>query len=209
LTSDPTWHRTTGCRSLLLCLQQGGRVGSQRDCTWILGLPGFRVERVEWEESDATSRVRIRIQRCGSRAILTVAVASAPVACDRRGIADRCRLATHAVHRLLDISRLRSTALGCLEVGRARPPRALRFCASRGRTGLKPWAALMTCEPWPIAADGRLAIAHGETANHAPPSPCRTQPTRSSLARSPAGTSDRRASRQTLHRIRRGSSRPR
>jgi transposase len=42
-------------------------VGSQRDCTWILGLPGFRVERVEWEESDATSRVRIRIQRCGSR----------------------------------------------------------------------------------------------------------------------------------------------
>lgn len=42
-------------------------MGSQRDCTWILGLPGFRVERVEGEESHATSRVRIRIQRCGPR----------------------------------------------------------------------------------------------------------------------------------------------
>lgn len=42
-------------------------MGSQRDCTWILGLPGFRVERVEGEESHATSRVRIRIPRCGPR----------------------------------------------------------------------------------------------------------------------------------------------
>jgi hypothetical protein len=67
LKSDPTWHGTTRCRSLLLCLQPGRTRGSQRDCTWILGLPGFRVERVEGEASDATSRVRIRIERCGPR----------------------------------------------------------------------------------------------------------------------------------------------
>jgi transposase len=42
-------------------------VGSRRDCTWILGLPGFRVERVDGEDGDATSRVQIRIERRGVR----------------------------------------------------------------------------------------------------------------------------------------------
>jgi transposase len=40
---------------------QGGRVGSRRDCTWILGLAGFRVEQVEGDD-EATRRVRIRIE---------------------------------------------------------------------------------------------------------------------------------------------------
>jgi transposase len=42
-------------------------VGSRCDCTWILGLPGFRVERVEGDDTGATSRVRIRIERRGAR----------------------------------------------------------------------------------------------------------------------------------------------
>jgi transposase len=42
-------------------------VGSRCDCTWILGLPGFRVESVEGEDTEATSRVRIRIERRGPR----------------------------------------------------------------------------------------------------------------------------------------------
>ena len=42
-------------------------MGSQCDCTWILGLSGFRVERVDGEDADATSRVRIRIERRGPR----------------------------------------------------------------------------------------------------------------------------------------------
>ena len=42
-------------------------MGSRRDCTWILGLPGFRVERVDGEDGDATSRVQIRIERRGPR----------------------------------------------------------------------------------------------------------------------------------------------
>ncbi len=40
-------------------------MGSRRDCTWILGLPGFRVARVESLEAETTSRVRIRIERHG------------------------------------------------------------------------------------------------------------------------------------------------
>ncbi len=34
--------------------------------TWILGLPGFRVERIDGEEAEATSRLRIRIERRGN-----------------------------------------------------------------------------------------------------------------------------------------------
>jgi hypothetical protein len=41
-------------------------VGSRRDCTWILGLPGFRVESIEGEDA-ATSRLRVRIERRGRR----------------------------------------------------------------------------------------------------------------------------------------------
>jgi hypothetical protein len=40
-------------------------VGSQSDCTWILGLPGFRVERMERCGETATSRARVQIERCG------------------------------------------------------------------------------------------------------------------------------------------------
>ncbi len=43
-------------------------MGSRRDCTWILGLSGFRVERVDGEDGDATSRVQIRIERRGQGA---------------------------------------------------------------------------------------------------------------------------------------------
>jgi transposase len=42
-------------------------MGSHGDCTWILGLPGFRVERVERTGTEATSRMRIHIERRGPR----------------------------------------------------------------------------------------------------------------------------------------------
>jgi transposase len=42
-------------------------VGSHRDCTWILGLPGFRVEQVQGDAATAASRMRIRIERRGPR----------------------------------------------------------------------------------------------------------------------------------------------
>lgn len=41
-------------------------MGSRRDCMWILGLPAFRVERIEGEES-ATSRIRVSIERRSPR----------------------------------------------------------------------------------------------------------------------------------------------
>ena len=34
-------------------------MGSQRDCTWILGLPGFRVERIEGHAVEADRRLRV------------------------------------------------------------------------------------------------------------------------------------------------------
>jgi transposase len=40
-------------------------VGSHDQCTWILGLPGFRVERIDGERMEATSRLRIQIERRG------------------------------------------------------------------------------------------------------------------------------------------------
>ena len=42
-------------------------MGSPRDCTWILGLPGFRVDRIEGEEGAPDGRVRVRIERRGQR----------------------------------------------------------------------------------------------------------------------------------------------
>jgi transposase len=46
-------------------------VGSRRDCTWILGLPGFRVVTTEYDESAAEGgRLRIRIERRGVRRFL-------------------------------------------------------------------------------------------------------------------------------------------
>ena len=42
-------------------------MGSPRECTRILGLDGFRVERLEWEPDGARTRVRIWIARRGIR----------------------------------------------------------------------------------------------------------------------------------------------
>ena len=42
-------------------------MGSRRDCTWILGLPGFRVLSMESHGEDADSRLTIRLERRGLR----------------------------------------------------------------------------------------------------------------------------------------------
>lgn len=42
-------------------------MGSRCNCTWILGLPGFRVERIERKDAGATSRLRVFVERCGRR----------------------------------------------------------------------------------------------------------------------------------------------
>ena len=42
-------------------------MGSPRECTRILGLEGFRVERLEWETDGARTQVRIWIARRGIR----------------------------------------------------------------------------------------------------------------------------------------------
>jgi len=61
---DPTWPSGIGWCSLLKCSQQGGRVGSRRDCTWILGLSGFRVVSMDEGES---GQLVIQIERRGVR----------------------------------------------------------------------------------------------------------------------------------------------
>ena len=42
-------------------------MGSRRDCTWILGLPGFRVLRMESDGERGDSRLTIRLERRGVR----------------------------------------------------------------------------------------------------------------------------------------------
>jgi len=42
-------------------------VGSRRNCTWILGLPGFRVTTIEGEDDEAHSRLRVQLERRGRR----------------------------------------------------------------------------------------------------------------------------------------------
>jgi transposase len=42
-------------------------VGSRRDCTWILGLAGFRVVTTESDGESSASRLTIRIERRGLR----------------------------------------------------------------------------------------------------------------------------------------------
>jgi transposase len=42
-------------------------VGSHRECTRILGLEGYRVERLEWEVDGTRTRVRVSIERRGIR----------------------------------------------------------------------------------------------------------------------------------------------
>ena len=42
-------------------------MGSRRDCTWILGLPGFRVLSLESDGEGADSRLTIRLERRGLR----------------------------------------------------------------------------------------------------------------------------------------------
>src|SRR5258708_1154263 len=42
-------------------------MGSQRDCTWILSLPGFRVERIEDQEDAVSGRLYVEVARDGRR----------------------------------------------------------------------------------------------------------------------------------------------
>ena len=42
-------------------------MGSQRECTRILGLDGYRVERLGWEADGSRTRVRVSIERRGIR----------------------------------------------------------------------------------------------------------------------------------------------
>ena len=42
-------------------------MGSQHECTRILGLDGFRVERIEWEGGGLGARVCVWIERKGIR----------------------------------------------------------------------------------------------------------------------------------------------
>lgn len=42
-------------------------MGSRRECTKILGLDGYRVDRLEWEGEDARARLRIWLERRGIR----------------------------------------------------------------------------------------------------------------------------------------------
>jgi hypothetical protein len=42
-------------------------VGSRRECTWILGLDGFRVIEMPRERAEPDSRLQIRVERRGIR----------------------------------------------------------------------------------------------------------------------------------------------
>ena len=42
-------------------------MGSRRDCTWVLGLPGFRVENIEGADDSGTTRLRVHLERHGRR----------------------------------------------------------------------------------------------------------------------------------------------
>ena len=42
-------------------------MGSRRDCTWVLGLPGFRVENIEDADDSGTTRLRVHLERHGRR----------------------------------------------------------------------------------------------------------------------------------------------
>lgn len=60
---DPTGHRKTRWCSLCVA-QQGGHVGSLRDCTWVLGLPDYRVVEMERQND---GRLVIEVERRGIR----------------------------------------------------------------------------------------------------------------------------------------------
>lgn len=42
-------------------------MGSRRDCTWVLGLPGFRMENIEGADDSGTTRLRVHLERHGRR----------------------------------------------------------------------------------------------------------------------------------------------
>jgi RNase P subunit RPR2 len=42
-------------------------VGSRPDCTWVLGLPEFRMENVEGADDSGTTRLRVHLERHGRR----------------------------------------------------------------------------------------------------------------------------------------------
>ena len=50
--------------SLVVLHNKGGPVGSRRDCTWILGLPGFRVVTIEGTATHESNPVRSGAARC-------------------------------------------------------------------------------------------------------------------------------------------------
>ena len=56
-------------------------MGSQRNCTWILGLAGFRVVTTESDGEAVDSRVTIRIERRGSRGLRLQWLRSSDPAC--------------------------------------------------------------------------------------------------------------------------------
>ncbi len=56
-------------------------MGSQRECTRILGLEGFRVETIEWEAGGPRARMRIWIERCGIRGMNVLGVDDALGGC--------------------------------------------------------------------------------------------------------------------------------
>ena len=58
-------------------------MGSRRDCTWILGLPGFRVVTIEGEDGRGDQSTASRIWSAAGGAIPAVGVADGPAACDR------------------------------------------------------------------------------------------------------------------------------
>ena len=69
---DPTWPPDIGWSfSLDVQPTREDAVGSRRDCTWILGLPGFRVVTIESERRGVESRLHDP-DRAARRATLRV-----------------------------------------------------------------------------------------------------------------------------------------
>src|SRR2546423_1839045 len=68
---------------LLSANSKGGRVGSRRDCTWILGLSGFRVVRMD---ESVSGRLVIGLSGAAAVATRAAAAAVAQAGCDRVGI---------------------------------------------------------------------------------------------------------------------------
>ena len=68
-------------------------MGSQRECTRILGLEGFRVKTIDWEAEGRRAPILIRIERRGIRGFESLAVDDGCGACGipRSGRGTTCR----------------------------------------------------------------------------------------------------------------------